>query len=52
MRIMSSVPAYSDTVVDTVTSTAVERMQMLASPAAFCFIRYIILETEVKCFAL
>ena len=42
-------PKYKQAVVDTVTSTMVERIQMLESPAAFCFIRYSIPDTAVKC---
>ena len=45
----AAIPAYRLTVVDTVTSTMVERIQMLESPAAFCFIRYSIPDTAVKC---
>ena len=37
---------------DTITSTMVESMQMLASPTAFRFILYIIDETLMKCFVL
>ena len=39
LRRMSFCPIYKDTVVETVTSTMVDRIQMLASPTAFCFIR-------------
>ena len=44
--------AYKATVVEIVTSTIVDNIQMLASPMAFCFMRYIIPETAVKCFVL
>ena len=37
------------TVQATVTSTMVERMHTLASPTAFCFMRYSRPETAVKC---
>ncbi len=43
-------PAYRQSVLDTVTSTIVERMQMVARPEAFCFIRYIMPDTEMKLF--
>ena len=45
---MSLRPMYRLTVVEIVTSTIVERMQMAARPAAFCFMRYIMPETAMK----
>ena len=48
VRMQSSVPAYNATVEKIVTSTMVDRMQILARPAAFCFIRYISPETVTK----
>ena len=35
---MSSMPVYSEKVVETVTKRQVNSMQMEARPAAFCFI--------------
>ena len=52
VRISPSMEVYREKVVDTVTSSAVNKMQMEASPAAFCFIRYSIPETAVKWFSL
>ena len=37
---ISAVPMYSDRVPESMTMTMVHRMQMLARPTAFCFIRY------------
>ena len=37
--ITSSEPMVSEIVADSITSTMADSMQMLASPAAFCFIR-------------
>ena len=36
---VSSVPMASDTVEEAMTSTIVERMQIVAKPEAFCFMR-------------
>ena len=36
------------TVLDSITSTMVHRMQMLARPTPFCFMRYIIPDTQMK----
>ena len=44
-----SMPLYSVRVPASITSTMVERMHTLASPTAFCFMRYSRPETAVKC---
>ena len=51
-RMRPLILVYREKVVDTVTSSAVNKMQMEASPAAFCFIRYSMPETAVKWFSL
>ena len=48
----SSIPTYKDTLVEIMTRTIVLKIQILASPTAFCFIRYIIPEILVKFFSL
>ena len=48
MRLLS-VPMNIVEVAESITSTIVERMQMLPRPTAFCFMRYIMPETEMKC---
>ena len=45
-------PMTREAVEEIITSTMVDNTQMLASPAAFCFIRYNIPDTAVKCFLL
>ena len=45
-------PGVEERVVDTAMITMVERMQMLARLAAFCFIRYSMLDTLIKWLAL
>ena len=42
-------PLYKQIVEESVTKTQVHKIQILARPTAFCFIRYKRPEIEVKC---
>ena len=42
----------NETVVEIITSTVIDRTQILHNPVAFCFMLYIMPETEIKCLVL
>ena len=45
---MSFIPYHKENVDESITNTIVDNTHILARPTAFCFIRYIIPEIDIK----